>query len=459
MTNVQRRPLPERIYEPNIIHNPLTWMGIWTPQGWRVHQKRFGCAKRVSIALSGDGKTTFFPHALINADSGQIEWQDDLHLKDDSFTDGGIYPADPRVEYPAGTNPSHNPSQARPRWAISHTLLCYPVADHNLYTHEYTWDLTHGHLQTHFRKHVLLEEARTDPIDGRSVRVRHTPISRTIEGNVEYPLPNSAVRGVWTNPQKSGDNLYTRRLVQRISMHNGVYMVAPHSPVVQCHGLWQVLPDDPIQELFDAESNCCKNPSRLIEQCGISLDEPKLGMFQPKYELLDSHVYNAQISQPTEQHAAVSVDRLKALQQRLGSKFELGRVGYGASNSFDGEAEDLASAGYQCAYDFNNNGVIDDDDAATLERHLGRNVRANLYFGAYFGGDWLSTAWCLEPNHVPGVEVIADYEYGGGYDSQTGVVRLLDTPGPNRPVWVEYHHDAPAEAGENNIIVHLYREE
>ena len=449
MTQLQRRNLPERIYEPNIIHNPLTWMGIWTPAGWRVHQKRFGKAKRLSVALSGDGKTTFFPHALLDPDTGKVEWQDDLHLTDDSLTDGGIYPADPRVEYPAN----------QPRWAISHTLLCYPVADHNLYTHEYTWDLTHGHLQTHFRKQVLLEEARTDATTGRTVRVRNTPISRTIEGNVEYPLPNSSVRGVWTNPQKSGDNLYTRRIVQRIAMHNGVYLIAPHSPVVQCHGLWQVLPEDPMEELFDKDSGCCKDTARLIEQCRISLDVPKLGMFQPKYKPVKSDVYGAEISLPTEQHAPVAVERLKALQKLIGSKFELGKVGYGASNSFDGDAEDLASAGYQCAYDFNNNGVIDDDDAAMLESHLGRIVRANLYFGAYFGGDWLSTAWCLQPEHQPGVEVIADYEYGGGYDSQTGVIHLLGTPGPNRPVWVEYHHDAPADAGENNIVVHLYREE
>jgi hypothetical protein len=26
-------------------------------------------------------------------------------------------------------------------------------------------------------------------------------------------------------------------------------------------------------------------------------------------------------------------------------------------------------------------------------------------------------------------------------------------------VWVEYFHDAPAEAGEGNVVVHTYREE
>lgn len=447
MTRVQPRGIPERIYEPNIIHNPTTWMGIWTPHGWRVHRKRFGKAKRLSVDLRGDGHTTFFPFALVDQKTQRIEWQDDLHLKDDSFTDGGIYPADPRVEYPVN----------RPRWAVSHTLLCYPVADHTLYTHEYTWDMTHGHVQTHFRRHVVLEEARTDSVDGRTVRVKHAPISTSVEGNVAYPLQNSAVRGVWRNPQKQGANLYTRRIVQRIAMHNGVYMVAPHSPVVQCYGLWQVLPEDPMSELFDRDTNLCRDHARLIEQFRISLDVPKLGMFMPRYDMVKSDVYEGEISLPKDQFAPVAETRLTALRERLGARFEMGRVGYGAANSFDGNAEDLASAGYQCAYDFNDNGVIDEQDVEILQRHLGRTVRANLYFGAYFGGDWLSTAWCLEPNHRSGVEVIADYEYGGGYDARAGIVRLLETPGPNQPVWVEYHHDAPAEKGET-IVVHLYRE-
>src|SRR4051812_13932147 len=121
---------PVRIYEPNIIHNPTDWFGVQTPHGWRVHRRRFGQAQRLTIRLSGDGRTTFFPHVLRDPETGAMGWRDDLHLKDDPFTDRGIYPSEPRVEYPVG----------RPRWAISHTLLCYPVADHNLYTHEYTWD-------------------------------------------------------------------------------------------------------------------------------------------------------------------------------------------------------------------------------------------------------------------------------------------------------------------------------
>lgn len=61
--------------------------------------------------------------------------------------------------------------------------------------------------------------------------------------------------------------------------------------------------------------------------------------------------------------------------------------------------------------------------------------------------------------HQLGTPVIADYVYGGGYDSLAGVAGLLETPGPDKPVWVEYHHDAAAEAGQNNIVIHGYCEE
>src|SRR4051812_45010582 len=111
MHPLQRRPLPLRRYEPNILSNPHEWMGIWTPHGWRVHRKRFGKAERLTATLSGDGRTTFFPHALLDPRTQQLEWQDDLHLADDPFTDAGIYPADPRIEHPPGN----------PRWAVSHT--------------------------------------------------------------------------------------------------------------------------------------------------------------------------------------------------------------------------------------------------------------------------------------------------------------------------------------------------
>lgn len=442
----QTPPWPTRIYEPNIIHNPFTWMGIWTPHGWRVHKKRWGRAQRFTIALSGDGKTTFFPEALKDPQTGRVAWQDDLHLKDDPFTDGGIYPCDPRVEYPPG----------QPRWAVSHTLLCYPVADHTLYTHEYTWDMRHGHLQTHFRQHVPLEEARTDSRDGMTVRVSRKPISQTIEGNVHYPLPNSAVRGVWDNPQKKGKNYYTQRVVQLIRMHNAVYAVAPLMPVVQCYGMWEVRPEDPVHELFDEQTGLCRDTQRVIEELRIPLDEPKIGCLMPPYRQVPSKVYEGPISMLAATEGVVDEQVLAALRARLGARFEPGRVGYAARGQVSQDSRHYA--GYCASFDLNENGVIDEEDEQRLAAHLGRTVRFNTYFHAYFGGDWLTTQICLEPEHRPGIPVIADYVYGGGYDAAAGIVRLLETPGPDQPVWVEYYHDAPAQPGHHNILVHLYRE-
>ncbi|MCC6422566.1 MAG: hypothetical protein IT447_03740 [Phycisphaerales bacterium] len=445
MHSTQPRPTPLRIYEPNIIHNPKTWMGIWTPHGWRVHQKRWGKAKCITVKLSGDGKTTFFPRALLDPKTSRVEWQDDLHLKDDPYTDGGIYPSDPRVEYPAG----------RPRWAVSHTLLCYPVCDHNLYTHEYTWDMTHGHLQTHFRNHVLLEEARTDSRDGKTVRIRNTPISQTIEGNVHYPMPNSAVRGVWADPDKRGENLYTKRIVQLIPMHNGVYGISPKLPVVQCHGMFQVLANDPLDKAFDSTTGLCTDPARVIEQMLIPLDEPKIAFLKLSIKLVKSKLYQGDIGMIDQPYAVVDEAHIARARERIGSRFVMGRVGYGYENAI-GKAHDYN--GYEHFFDLNNDGLIDEADIQRISRHLGRKVRHNIYHGAYFGGDWLSTTICLNNEHTPGTPCIADYEYGGGYDAQTGVIHLLNTPGPDQPVWVEYHHDAPAEAGDENIVLHLYRE-
>jgi hypothetical protein len=435
----------ERIYEPNIIHNPRQWFGVWTPQGWRVHKKRFGSAERITVKLSGDGKTTFFPEVLRDPQTGQMEWQDDLHLTDDSFTDGGIYSCDPRVEHPIG----------RPRWAISHTLLCYPVADHTLFTHEYTWDMTHGHLQTHFRRHVAIEAARTDSTTGRTVRLAHAPLSTMIEGNVCYPHPNSAVRGVWATPEKSGQNYYARRTIELLPMLNGIYALTPHSPVVQCHGVYATSLADPLQSLFDRETGVAHDWHELQTELKIPVDAPRLGMLRFPLRPVRSNAYGCDLEIMSEMYGVISGDHLAALRNRLGTEFVLGRVGYGSGDSFDGS---VLADGYLPAFDFNNNGIVDDEDADVLAAHVGREVRHNLYLDAYFGNDWVSTSVSLEVENRPGVPLIADYEYGGGYDAQAGVVHLLETPGPDQPVWVEYFYDAPAEAGENNIRIHLYRE-
>jgi hypothetical protein len=114
--------------------------------------------------------------------------------------------------------------------------------------------------------------------------------------------------------------------------------------------------------------------------------------------------------------------------------------------------------GYCPQFDLNDDSVIDEADVALVAKNLGRTVRFNAYLFAYFGGDWLTTGVNLHPEHDPGIRAIADYTYGAGYDAAAGTIRLFDSPGPDQPVWVEYYHDVPADAGDENIVLHLYRE-
>jgi hypothetical protein len=263
---------------------------------------------------------------------------------------------------------------------------------------------------------------------------------------------------VWSNPDKAGRNFYARRITQLIAMRNGVYAVAPRTPVVQCHGMWKVLAGDPIDDVFDRETGECSGVQDCIERMRVPLDEPKIGMLTPEYQPVPSDLYRGQVGALARDEGMVDRAHLEQLRRRKGSRFEPGRVGYAIDNRFDGDADGFGVGGYCPQYDLNGDGVIDDADEARLAAHLGRGVRFNLYLGAYFGGDWLSTNICLEPEHRPGVPIIADYTYGDGYDAEAGVVRLLDTPGPDQPVWVEYYHDTPAEAGTDNIRLYLYRE-
>lgn len=430
-------PRPIRWFEPNILSNPLTHFGIWTPRGWRVHAKRWGRARRRTLRLSGDGSTTVFPGVLRGDTSRGIGWTDDLHLRDDPFTDGGIYPADPRVEYPPG----------RPRWAVSHTLLCYPVADHGLYTHEYTWDLKSGDLRTHFRE-LVVERATTDERDGLTVRVPG-PISCPIEGNECYPgLRCSAVRGVWDSSDRSGPNRYASRVVRVLPLANAVYGKIEDGPVVGVNGIYQVdtaleegLPDD-----FQA----------LGDRFQIPFDVPKLGMIRPPYRRMWSDCYQTEVALPGATHATVGEPFVKAIESRTGSRFVEGHVGFGERGAVGADA--IGYAGYNPAFDLNSDGVIDDADALLARRHVGRRVALNHYLGAYFGGDWISTGCLLAPTHEPGIRVVADYVRGVGYDVATGTIRLHATPGPGKPVWVEYLRDVPAVAGDENLVVHVYDE-
>jgi hypothetical protein len=289
-----------------------------------------------------------------------------------------------------------------------------------------------------------------------TVAVKHAPISTTIEGNVHYPLPNSAVRGVWGDERKTGENYYTRRVAQLMPMHNAVYGIAPHVPVVQCYGMYAVLPGDPVDELFDPATGDCTDPHRLIEQCRIPLDEPKIAMLMPTFRSVASKVYEGDVSLVADHFIKVDATLMRQVRDRRGARFTPGAVGFGSAGTWDGSSTDVP--GYSANFDLNGDGVIDEQDEQRLAPHLGRTVRANLYLHAYFGGDWLTTNVCLEAEHRRGIPAIADYEYGGGYYAHAGVIRLLRTPGPDQLVWVEYYYDAPADAGTDNILVHLYEE-
>jgi len=318
--------------------------------------------------------------------------------------------------------------------------------------------MKHGHLQTHFHRHAALEKAHTDAGEGKTVEVACKPICSTIEGNVKYPLPNSAVRGVWASPDKTGPNLYTRRVVQLIRSHNAVYAFAPHAPVVQCYGLYAVAPEDPVGELFDGQTGECLDTQRLIDECCIALDEPKVGMINATYKKAYFSCYESEVDILGGLYGHVEQCHIDALQSRMGQKMLMGCVGYAFENTGQ-DQPDHCYRGYCNIFDLNGDGVIDEQDFERMRQNLGRKVRFNLYRHAYFGGDWFTTYVGISPHHEPGEPLIADYEYGGGYDAQSGVVHLLETPGPNRPVWVEYHHEVPAEHGENNIAVRLYQEE
>ena len=150
---------------------------------------------------------------------------------------------------------------------------------------------------------------------------------------------------------------------------------------------------------------------------------------------------------------------VQKLRDRLGAEFQPGLVGYAAKHELNSDRRGYA--GYATAFDLSGNGVIDEEDLARVSQHVGRGVRHNLYLHAYFGGDWLTAVvgMALDPAEpYPGTPTIADYEYGAGHDAIAGIIRLIETPGLEKPAWIEYHHDAPAEAGEDNIRVHLCRE-
>jgi hypothetical protein len=423
-------------YESNIISNPITHYGTWTPEGWRIHRKQWMKTEPMEVLLSGDGHRTRFDLPS--------DFVDDIHDKQDPYTDGGIYPAEPRVEYPLG----------RPRWAISHTFLAYPFADKTLYEMEYIHDRSHRVLETFFRKHVPMEEAVTDSRDGLTVHVKHRPISRVVVGNKAYPFCNSAVRGVWTSPNMRGTNYYTRDCLMCLPSANAVYIRAPHVPVVNCFGLWKARTTD--RAHFDAEGNCVEREA--LEAAGIPLRSPGISSFGYRLCSVFSRFYDAELALLAEDTVMVDRSVLVKLQKAKGVPFQEHQVGYAGWGNWDHMDQIGGKAGFYAAtFDFNHNGIVDDQDEEALRLHLGRRYRVNYYSGAYYGWDWLSAGTSLN-SEMEGLEsVICYWSQGAGYEADTGMIRLFNTPGPGRKVFVEYHYDHPAEAGRDNIRVILRR--
>lgn len=421
-------------YEDTIISHPQTFFGVWTPEGWKTHRKIFAKTNPQWRTYSGDGATTRFaalPKDIANR----------VHDESDLATDGAIYPAEVRVEHPVG----------RPRWAISHTYLAYPHADQTLYSQEYTVDYAAGSLSTHFRRHVVLEEAVTDQQSGLTVQTRHSPISTVVVGNKSYPLCNSAVRGVWTSAGKEGPNLYTREHVRLCRSLNSIYIPVKESPVVQCHGIWKAEPRD--LPAFDEEGLCLR--SDLLKANGIPLDCPRLGSVGYTLGQARSDFYAGEVELIDAKDIQICADWLPLLRCCRGRRFMEHEVGYAAWGRWH-HMEDIFGypGSYAMLWDFNENGEVDAEDEALLTAHLGRAVRPNYYTAAYFGNDWLSTGVLLEPEMHVQVPVVCAWRQGAGYDAQNGVVRLFDSPGPGQRVFLEYHYDAPAEEESDNILVH-----
>ncbi len=420
----------------NIELNPGQYYGTWTPEGWRTHRIQSALRRSATQLIDGDGRATRFQ---VLPD----EFLETVHDGNDPLTDGGIYPSDPKVEYPPGDQ----------RWALSHSFLAYPVADQTLYQQEYIWEKPAGVLETHFRQHVVLEEARTDANDGLSLNVAHGPISTVIAGNKLYPLCNSAVRGVWDNPEKTGKNYYARDVTRLCASHNAVYILVDDAPVVQCMGIWKAEPGD--LAAFDTAGLVVD--ARMLIERGIPLDCPKLGAVGYSLKRVASEFYGKEVEVMDGESVPITPQMLESLRACRDVSFRAGGVGFAAWGSWDHAAHISGVPGhYACHWDLNDDGVVGSDDEDLLAQNLGRRVRPNYYSAAYFGNDWLSAGVLLNPEMIS-EPVICHWRQGAGYDAERGVVRLLESPGANRPVFVEYHYDAPAEAGCGNVRMHISR--
>lgn len=397
------------------------------------------------VYLNGDGRTTTFalPYPL----------NEYAHDVKDPFTDGGIFRSNPKVEYPVG----------RRRWAVSHTYLAYPITDGAMYDKEYTWDALAQTLATHFHEHVRLEPAQTDA-SGLHVEVQHRPISTGVyvRANRHTLRNTSAVRGVWDNPEKRGRNYYTRRAVILTEPQLICYFRSLHHPIVNQLGIWEADDAERPERFFDRQG-ICTTTQGLIEELRIPLHEPKILAGYCHLESTDIGFcdFEAPIGTPNITaltNNMIAVPSPQYLEPFLGSRFLPDFAGYAGTEPGCGSPEQVtAGAGYAGYRDIDSDGYIGESEREVLSQHQGEIWRANVGDYGYFGVGWLSPGYGLSitperPHH----RYIAAYDYGGGYDPGLGIIHLLDSPGPNRDVYVEYHYDAPAAPGEDNVKVYLH---
>jgi hypothetical protein len=387
--------------------------------------------------FSGDGHSTEFkPKSRI---------VDHVHDFLDTFCDFGIFLSNPKIEYPVG----------RRRFADSHTFLNFQIADGSLYDKEYTWNVENNTIYTHFHEHVF-EEATVNP-DGMTVTVLKLPISTGVEvrGNTFTEKCTSAVRGVWDNALKRGKNYYVRR-ANILTSYKRIYYFAPlHNPIVNQLGIWSVDEQERPERFFDGTGNCI-DIEAVVQELLIPLHEPKILAWS-----LNQYIPNGTCDKfasrllPKVQAELTPVPDPTILDPVLGSTFEHSRCG--SAGIFNDNVN-----GYVNGLDINSDGIIDASDKDILAKHAGEVYRLNIGDYGYFGTNWLSTGnhprskhWNLYNDQMI---YICSYEYGAGYNNNTGTVHLFEKLPAGQKVFIEYFYDAPAKPGKDNIKVYLHND-
>ena len=384
--------------------------------------------------ISGDGETTTFK--LKN------KITDHIHDFCDPFSDFGIFMSNPKVEYPIG----------RHRWSNSHTFLAYPIADGALYGCEYTWNTKENTITTHFNKRIPLEEVTVN-LDGQSVIVRHKPISTGVElrGNVFSKENSSAVRGVWDNPEKKGTNYYAQR-ANILTGYKDLYYFRPlHKPIVNQLGIWMVDECERPERFFDSTGECI-DIDGVIEELLIPLHEPKiLAWTLEQYKPTSP---NDRFAKRLPQHMRQDLSPVppaSIITPILGTQFRHDQCGYTGlrKNNLNG---------YKNGLDINSDGIIDEKDKHILDQHAGKIYRMNIGDYGYFGFNWLSTGQSPRSKNIrEGRSIfVCSYDWGAGYNSDTGIINLRKKANPGTKLYVEYFHDVPAAPGRDNIKVYLH---